>query len=237
MCCRFGRLGLIIKSKNMTGKTVEEYYAEGQELYYAEKYEAAIACFSKAIKLFGENELKIRWQPVDLYDKWKFDEAKASLEQSIELNCLNVQAYFWRGIAKIQAKDYHSAVYDLKWAVKFLPKLADTFDDKYTSQQWIDKGTEFYDKAQSFKNDNITLKSQGEGCLLLAKACFDKAMKNNRNFLRAYTDYLVERDLKDYTDALNEYEKLQQCPKCSSRNFTYCEADFVCNDCGFSKCE
>ena len=88
----------------------------------------------------------------------KFDEAEETLTQAIKYDKNNVEAYYYRGCAKMNAKKYQEAVSDFEKAIELKPDYADAYFNlgrAYFLMHDEDRACEYYKLADQYGRPNL----------------------------------------------------------------------------------
>lgn len=88
----------------------------------------------------------------------KYDEAEETLTKAIKYDKGNYEAYYYRGCARINAKNYKGAIEDLQKAVELKPDYADAYFNlgrTYYIMQDEDKACENYKLAEKYGRPNL----------------------------------------------------------------------------------
>lgn len=88
----------------------------------------------------------------------KFDEAEQTLTQAIKYDKNNVEAYYYRGCAKMNAKKYQEAVSDFEKAIELKPDYADAYFNlgrAYFLMHDEDRACEYYKLADQYGRPNL----------------------------------------------------------------------------------
>jgi tetratricopeptide (TPR) repeat protein len=128
--------------------------ALNQGLYYLDKerYESAIAEFSKAIEIDpGLSDLY--YNRGFAYSKaGKLDQAIADYSKAIQLNPEDSDSYYNRGLAYHSKKDFDRAIADYTESIRITPDIGATYYNRaldYSLKQDFDKAWEDVHKAES----------------------------------------------------------------------------------------
>ena len=88
----------------------------------------------------------------------KFDEAEETLSKAIRYDKNNVEAYYYRGCAKVNAKKYKEAIEDFEKAIQLKPDYADAYFNigrTYILMNDEDKACEYYKLAAQYGRPNL----------------------------------------------------------------------------------
>ena len=88
----------------------------------------------------------------------KFEEAERAFDKSIKYDKNNHEAYYYRGCAKVNSKQYQEAIADFKKAIELKPDYADAYFNMgrvYYMQNDEDKACEYYKLADKYGRPNL----------------------------------------------------------------------------------
>jgi len=182
-------------------------------------YEQAIADFTEAIRLDGNNAKTYRERGDAYADKRDYDKAIVDYNQAIRLNPRNSGAYISRGIVYAEKGDLDKAISDYNQAIRIEPNSSIPYNNR--GNTYVSKGD--YDKAiadfsQAIKLDpNYFHAYDGRGKAYNSKGDYDRAISDFNqairiapNFKDAYGNrgyaYLYKGDydkaIADYTQVI-----------------------------------
>lgn len=95
--------------------------AEGIELYEQGKYQEAIKCFDKAIKINPDNASACVNKGVALKNLDKYQEAIKCFDQAIKINSADAAIYYNKGVAFEYLGNYQEAIKSYNQALKVNP--------------------------------------------------------------------------------------------------------------------
>ena len=87
-----------------------------------------------------------------------FDEAEKLLTKAIRYDKQNYEAYYYRGCARINAKNYNEAISDFEAAIALKPDYADAYFNigrSYFLMHKDDKACEYYKLAAQYGRPNL----------------------------------------------------------------------------------
>ena len=88
----------------------------------------------------------------------KFDEAEETLTKAIKYDKNNVEAYYYRGCAKVNANKLKEAIADFEKAVELKPDYADAYFNlgrTYFLMHDEDRACEYYKLADQYGRPNL----------------------------------------------------------------------------------
>jgi len=178
-------------SKNFEG--VGTYVNTGRQLKKEEQqaYEQAIADFTEAIRLDGNNSETYRERGSAYADKGDYDKAIADFNQAIRLNPRHANAYNCRAIIYKFKGDTDKAIADYTQAIKLAPDYAFPYSNR--GNIYLNKGD--YDRAITDYNQAIKLNSNyadaygGRGYAYYKKGDYDKAIADYTQAIRLDPNY------------------------------------------------
>ena len=88
----------------------------------------------------------------------KFEEAEETLTKAIRYDKNNVEAYYYRGCAKVNAQKYKEAIVDFEKAVELKPDYADAYFNLGRTYYLLhdeDKACEYYQLASRYGRPNL----------------------------------------------------------------------------------
>lgn len=88
----------------------------------------------------------------------KYEEAEETLTKAIRYDKHNVEAYYYRGCAKVNSKKYKEAIEDFEKAIELKPDYADAYFNigrTYVMMNEEDKACEYYKLADQYGRPNL----------------------------------------------------------------------------------
>jgi tetratricopeptide (TPR) repeat protein/S1-C subfamily serine protease len=193
------------------------YYNRGNLYSDQQKYELALADYSKAIEL-NRNYANAYYNRGVLYkDQQKYELALADFSKAIEINRNFAEAYINRGNLYKDQQKYELALADFTKAIDINPNYALAYNNRgllYFAQQKYELALADYNKAIKL-NPNYAVAYINRGLLYfdqqkyeLALADYNKAIKLNPNDAKAYNNRGALYSLQQkYELALADYNK------------------------------
>ena len=194
------------------------WYGNRGTLYYnQQKYELALADFSKAIEL-NRNDAKAYTNRGNLYsNQQKYELALADYNKAIEINPKLAEAYYNRGILYSNQQKYDLALADSNKVIEINPNDSDAYNRRgllYYLQQKYELALADYNKAIKLDSNNAKA-YYNRGVLYynqqkyeLALADFTKAIDINPNYALAYNNRgLLYFAQQKYELALADFNK------------------------------
>jgi len=221
----------------LSQETVEELNKKGLDLYNKGKYEEAINCFDKALKI--NDDVYQVWNNKGLvyYKLKKYEEAVKCFEKALSINPGYTTAWYNKGSALFMMKNYNGAIVCFDKVLSQDPKHSGAkskkeqslaaLDSQKSIKGFIDKGMasynqEKYDDAVSYYDKALTLDPVNETALVkkgdaLAKQgkyddsirCYDKVLEiNKKNTEALYGKGNVLFAQGKYKEAVEYYNKI-----------------------------
>ncbi|MBQ8958011.1 MAG: tetratricopeptide repeat protein [Bacteroidales bacterium] len=88
----------------------------------------------------------------------KYEEAEETLTKAIRYDKHNVEAYYYRGCAKVNSKKYKEAIEDFEKAIEIKPDYADAYFNigrTYFLMNDEEKACEYYKLADQYGRPNL----------------------------------------------------------------------------------
>ena len=88
----------------------------------------------------------------------KFEEAEEAFDKAIKYDKSNHEAYYYRGCAKVNSKQYKEAIADFEKAIELKPDYADAYFNlgrTYVLLNDEDKACEYYKLAAKYGRPNL----------------------------------------------------------------------------------
>lgn len=88
----------------------------------------------------------------------KFEEAEEAFDKAIKYDNSNHEAYYYRGCAKVNSKQYKEAIADFEKAIELKPDYADAYFNlgrTYVLLNDEDKACEYYKLAAKYGRPNL----------------------------------------------------------------------------------
>ncbi|ADG13331.1 TPR repeat-containing protein [Methanocaldococcus infernus ME] len=175
---------------------VRKYYEKGLKYYNEGRYEKAIECFDKAIKLDPNNPAAWYYKADSLYKLERYEKAIECFDKAIKLDPNNPAAWYYKADSLYKLERYEKAIECFDKAIKLDPN---------NPAAWYYKADSLY-KLERYEK---------------AIECFDKAIKLDPNNPAAwyYKGIILaklgkhEEESKKYEKALDKYKEAIECFK------------------------
>jgi len=120
-----------VKRESDTFKSEREkkFTLEAAELDAEQKYDEAIAAYSKAIKLNSEGSPAYRGRALAYAKKGNYRAAIADFSKAIEIDPTDVDAYNGQALSYTYLKEYSFALEGFQTVLELAPARADTYND------------------------------------------------------------------------------------------------------------
>jgi tetratricopeptide (TPR) repeat protein/S1-C subfamily serine protease len=193
------------------------YLNRGILYHNQQKYNLALADYTKAIELNPNYALAYNNRGTLYDDQQKYELALADYNQAIELNRNNAQAYYNRGNLYYDLQKYDLALSDYNKAIDINPNFANAYNNRgnlYDDLQKYDLALSDYNQALQL-NPNDPMAYLNRGLLYynlqkyeLALADYNQAIRINPNYALAYNNRGgLYKDLQKYDLALSDINK------------------------------
>jgi tetratricopeptide (TPR) repeat protein len=154
-------------------------------------YNAAIADFTKAISIGGNNTAFMYYMRGAVYYQFiqDYDKAIADFTQSIKLNPNHVESYELRAVIYERKEDYDQAIRDLTQAIKLAPNDLTLYNQRAGVYSNYSNEKKNYDLAIADYTQVIKLAHKEKEVLVVAYMGRGKAYENKKDYDNAITDY------------------------------------------------
>jgi tetratricopeptide (TPR) repeat protein len=210
----FAKPGPVTQTSDLTEF---DYLIRGNIAYLKNKYDQAIADYTKALEINPKYVYAYNNRGVTYDDKGNYDQAIADYTKALKINPKYVYAYYNRGIAYSNKGNYDQAIADYTKALKINPKYVEAYYNRgiaYSNKGNYDQAIADYNKAlkanpkyvYAYNNRGVAYSNKGNYDQAIAD--YTKALEINPKYADVYNNRGVAyRNKGNYDQAIADYTK------------------------------